>query len=44
MYHTLIYLNNYKRKEVITMPKTKGSKNKPKTVTADSGEQQATQI
>ena len=32
---TVIYLNNYKRKEVITMPRTKGSKNKPKTVAAD---------
>ena len=29
--HTLLYLNNYKRKEVITMPRTKGSKNRPKT-------------
>lgn len=26
-------LNNYKRKEVITMPRTKGSKNRPKTNT-----------
>ena len=31
MYHTLLYLNNYKKKEVITMPRTKGSKNRPKT-------------
>ena len=30
---TVIYLNNYKRKEVITMPRTKGSKNRPKTNT-----------
>lgn len=28
---TVIYLNNYKRKEVIIMPRTKGSKNRPKT-------------
>ena len=28
---TVLYLNNYKRKEVITMPRTKGSKNRPKT-------------
>lgn len=28
--NTVLYLNNYKRKEVITMPRTKGSKNKPK--------------
>lgn len=27
---TVLYLNHYKRKEVITMPRTKGSKNKPK--------------
>ena len=27
----MLYLNNYKRKEVITMPRTKGSKNRPKT-------------
>ena len=26
----MLYLNNYKRKEVITMPRTKGSKNRPK--------------
>ena len=32
---TVLYLNNYKRKEVITMPRAKGSKNKPKTVAAD---------
>lgn len=30
---TVLYLNNYKRKEVITMPRTKGSKNRPKTNT-----------
>lgn len=30
---TVIYLNNYKRKEVIIMPRTKGSKNRPKTNT-----------
>ena len=29
--NTVLYLNNYKRKEVITMPRTKGSKNRPKT-------------
>ena len=29
--NTMLYLNNYKRKEVITMPRTKGSKNRPKT-------------
>lgn len=29
--NTLLYLNHYKRKEVITMPRTKGSKNRPKT-------------
>ena len=27
----MLYLNHYKRKEVITMPRTKGSKNRPKT-------------
>lgn len=27
----VIYLNHNKRKEVITMPRTKGSKNRPKT-------------
>ena len=27
----MLYLNNYKRKEVITRPRTKGSKNRPKT-------------
>ena len=32
--NTVLYLNNYKRKEVITMPRTRGSKNKPK-VTKD---------
>lgn len=31
----ILHFNNYKRKEVITMPRTKGSKNKPKIVTAD---------
>ena len=31
--NTVLYLNNYKRKEVITMPRTKGSKNRPKTNT-----------
>ena len=31
--HTVLYLNNYKRNEVITMPRTKGSKNRPKTNT-----------
>ena len=31
--NTPLYLNNYKRKEVITMPRTKGSKNRPKTNT-----------
>ena len=30
--NTVLYLNNYKRKEVITMPRTKGSKNKPKVI------------
>lgn len=29
--NTVLYLNNYKRKEVITIPRTKGSKNRPKT-------------
>ena len=34
------YLNNYKRKEVITMPRTKGSKNRPKTnITKDYASQ-----
>jgi hypothetical protein len=28
-----LYLKHYKRKEVITMPRTKGSKNRPKTNT-----------
>ncbi len=27
----MLYLNNYKRKEVITIPRTKGSKKRPKT-------------
>lgn len=27
----MIYLNHYKRKEFITMPRTKGSKDRPKT-------------
>ena len=27
----MLYLNNYKRKEVITIPRMKGSKNRPKT-------------
>ena len=31
--NTVLYLNNYKRKEVIIMPRTKGSKNRPKTNT-----------
>ena len=31
--NTVLYLNNYKRKEVITMPRTKGSKNRSKTNT-----------
>ena len=34
-------LKPLKRKEVITMPRTKGSKNKPKTVTADFATQLA---
>lgn len=33
VYRPLLYLNNYKRKEVIIMPRTKGSKNRPKTNT-----------
>lgn len=32
---TVLYLNNYKSKEVITMPRTKGSKNRPKTTHTD---------
>lgn len=31
--NTVLYLNYYKRKEAITMPRTKGSKNRPKTNT-----------
>ena len=31
----MLYLNNYKKKEVITMPRTKGSKNRPKTNTTN---------
>ena len=30
---TVLYLNHNKKKEVITMPRTKGSKNRPKTNT-----------
>lgn len=30
---TVLYLNHNKKKEVITMPRTKGSKNRPKTIT-----------
>ena len=38
--NTVLYLNNYKRKEVITMPRTKGSKNRPKTnITKDYASQ-----
>ena len=36
----MLYLNNNKRKEVITMPRTKGSKNRPKTnITKDYASQ-----
>ena len=36
----MLYLNNYKRKEVIIMPRTKGSKNRPKTnITKDYASQ-----
>ena len=31
--NTVLYLNHNKKKEVITMPRTKGSKNRPKTNT-----------
>ena len=31
--NTVLYLNHNKRKDVITMPRTKGSKNRPKTNT-----------
>jgi hypothetical protein len=37
--NTVLYLNNYKRKEVITMPRTKGSKNRPKTTHTDYASQ-----
>ena len=38
--NTVLYLNHYKRKEVITMPRTKGSKNRPKTnITKDYASQ-----
>ena len=33
--NTVLYSNNYKRKEVITMTRTKGSKNRPKTTHTD---------
>ena len=36
---TVLYLNNYKSKEVITMPRTKGSKNRPKTTHTDYASQ-----
>ena len=37
---TILYLNNYKRKEVITLSRTKGSKNRPKTnITKDYASQ-----
>ncbi len=38
--NTVLYLNNYKRNEAITMPRTKGSKNRPKTnITKDYASQ-----
>ena len=37
---TVLYLNHNKKKEVITMPRTKGSKNRPKTnITKDYASQ-----
>ena len=42
---TVLYLNHYKRKEVIAMPRTKGSKNRPKTnITKDYASQIADRI
>ena len=35
----MIYLNNYKRKDVIRIPRTKGSKNRPKTTHTDYASQ-----